>query len=155
MSRQMVRGLTMLALVVALAVMSSVVANGQADRVYAQIPFDFIVGDKTMASGEYSVRALDNAGVALLIKSTDANDKAIRLSNATGPQKIGEARLVFHRYGNTYFLAEVWKPGESSGRELRSSRQERAIKKEFEAVASKSEPNKHGYDEVVILATVR
>jgi hypothetical protein len=66
-----------------------------------------------------------------------------------------EARLVFHRYGNTYFLSQVWMAGSSVGRELRKMRQERAIERELIAIAPKSDLNKPVYEVVEIVATVR
>ncbi len=63
--------------------------------------------------------------------------------------------LVFHRYGNTYFLSQVWMAGSSVGREMRKTRQERAIERERIAVALKSDLNKPVYEVVEIVAAVR
>ncbi|PYX30591.1 MAG: hypothetical protein DMG80_11925 [Acidobacteria bacterium] len=41
-----------------------------------------------------------------------------------------ESNLVFRRYGDQYFLGEVWISGRSTGRELPSSRKERLTKQE-------------------------
>src|SRR6266849_4361455 len=89
MARQILKGLTMLMAIVALAFVSAVAtANGQTrNNVIAQVPFEFIVGDKTLASGEYSVRAVDIAGDALMIRSADAKGQAIRLSVRTELEK--------------------------------------------------------------------
>jgi hypothetical protein len=38
-----------------------------------------------------------------------------------------EARLVFNKYGDTYFLSEVWTPGQSQGGGLSKSKTEREI----------------------------
>jgi len=63
MARQILKGLTMLMLVAGLTLASAVAANGQGgERVIAQVPFDFIVGNKTLASGQYHVRAVNSAG---------------------------------------------------------------------------------------------
>jgi hypothetical protein len=40
-----------------------------------------------------------------------------------------DARLVFHRYGNQYFLHQVWTTDLDSGRELPASKQERSLAK--------------------------
>jgi hypothetical protein len=40
-------------------------------------------------------------------------------------QKTG--KLVFHRYGNEYFLSEVWTPGDEWGHRLSKTRREREI----------------------------
>ena len=36
-------------------------------------------------------------------------------------------KLVFHRYGDTYFLSEVWVTGTTTGRQLFRSRAEREL----------------------------
>ncbi len=56
----------------------------------------------------------------------------VRLSNlivTTNPAKRG--KLVFHRDGNTYFLAEVWSSGYTNGRRLVKSDGEKAAKDEL------------------------
>ena len=44
---------------------------------------------------------------------------------SVGAQK--DAKLVFHRYGNRYFLAEVWASQSDSGYQVRRSRLEREL----------------------------
>ncbi len=156
MAKQILKGLTMLMLVVGLAVASAAVANGQGgNKLIAQVPFDFIVGDKTLASGQYHVQAVNGAGDALSIRSRDAKDQVLCLTDGANPARKGEARLVFHRYGNKYFLAQVWTAGSSVGREMRKTRQERAIERELIALSPKSDLNKPVYEVVEIAATVR
>jgi hypothetical protein len=60
--------------------------------------------------------------------------------------------LVFHRYGELYFLSDIWTAGDASGRRLYKSRQEHAIEKEW-AHPSKREAQA-GYDRVEILGTL-
>jgi hypothetical protein len=159
MARQILKGLTMLMLVVGLALVSAVAVNGQGgEKLIAQVPFDFIVGNKTLASGQYHVLAINNAGDALSIRNADSKDQALSLTDGSGRAKDKnnvEARLVFHRYGNTYFLSQVWMAGASAGRELRQTRQERAIEREMIAIAPRSDLNKPVYEVVEIAATVR
>ena len=44
-------------------------------------------------------------------------------TSANGPQD--KTKLIFHRYGNRYFLAQIWSAGSSRGRELPKSAKER------------------------------
>jgi hypothetical protein len=159
MARQILKGLAMLMLIVGLALVSAVAANGQGgEKLIAQVPFDFIVGNKTLASGQYHVRAVNSAGDALSIRNAESKDQALSLTDGTGSAKDRnnvEARLVFHRCGNTYFLSQVWMAGSSAGRELRKTRQERAIEREMIAIAPRSDLNKPVYEVVEIVATVR
>jgi hypothetical protein len=145
-------------LLLTLALASAVVtANGQSKhKLTANVPFDFIVGDKVLAAGQYQLNAVGIAEDALAIRSTDSKNNAIRLTNTiAASQERRPARLVFHRYGNTYFLSQVWEGGENVGRQLKKSQQERAMQRELSRIASNADSEKCGYEEVVILASVR
>jgi len=150
MKAQIARALAMLMVTLALAAASAVVANGQTQGLRAQVPFDFVVGDKTLRAGEYHVRALSDAGSPIVIRSENG-DRAIQLSyNAQSKDKQLRAKLVFHRYGNTYFLSQVWMSGELTGREIPKTKQERTMERELKAIAA----NGRAYEvvEVVMLA---
>ena len=158
MKKELLKGLTMLTLVVALALATAVVsANAQSsNKVVADIPFEFSVGYKTMPAGEYSVQAVSSAGNALLIQSRDAKTSALRLSDATeGIKNKAHARLVFHRYGERYFLAEVWNGADSTGRQLLKSLEERAIERELASIASTSDEAGTTYEIVEVVAVLR
>ncbi len=156
MKREILKGFTMLALIVALALATAVVsANAQSpNRVMADIPFEFVVGDKTLPAGKYSVTPV-TAGGALAIQKTDGRNSVLRLSDlAERDRNKTHARLVFHRYGQSYFLAEVWN-GESIGRQLRKSRQERAIERELASIPSKSDLAQSTFETIEVVAALR
>ena len=44
-----------------------------------------------------------------------------------GNNAPNEGRLVFNKYGETYFLSQVWTPGYSQGGALTKSKTEREI----------------------------
>jgi hypothetical protein len=161
MKREFLKGFTMLVLVVTLALTLAVVsANGQstANRVVANVPFEFSVGYKTLPAGDYSVRSILSSGNGLLIQSTDGNISALRLSEATRSIKEKpKARLVFHRYGQRYFLAEVWNGVDNAGRQLTKSQEERALASELMLASAKE--NAHAgndlYEIVEVVAILR
>ena len=155
MAKQILKGFTMLALIVGLAFVSAVVsAKGQSTQAVAKVPFEFIVGDKTLPSGQYTVRAVsDTNKAALMIRGKSS---AIRLTNEIQPNpNKTEARLVFHRYGERYFLSEVWMGGDSAGRHLLQSGQERSIERELASLGSRSKLAQNTYEVVEIVATLR
>ena len=153
MARQIAKGLTMLMLLLTMALVTAVAtANGQSQhKLNARIPFEFIVGDKTLAAGQYEVNAVGITQEALAIRGRESNDAVIRLTMTREPKENKPARLVFHRYGNTYFLSEVWEGGDGVGRQLKESAQEKGMKRELSVIAK----NGARYEEVVILASVR
>ena len=96
----------------------------------ASIPFSFNVGDKSFPAGVYRVRQLNPASdrVALEIKSADGRRGKITLTSFVRNARAAErARLVFTRYGEQYFLTEVWTPARDAGLALPTSRSERLL----------------------------
>jgi hypothetical protein len=141
----------MLTLIVAIAFVTAVVsANAQSRTVVANIPFDFSVGDKALPSGEYMVKAVTDNGNALAIHNKQSSKSAIRLSNSIQAPKASEkTKLVFHRYGPRYFLAEVWVSGERIGRQLLKTKEESTIESQLAVVFPKSEQGSFAVVEIV------
>lgn len=98
----------------------------------ANIPFDFSVGEKKLPAGTYLFsRAMQNSGdIVLAITDADGRLKAMRLSNSTQRLRASDkATVVFHHFGDQYFLFQVWRAGETTGREFPKSRSEREIRR--------------------------
>lgn len=90
------------------------------------IPFAFTAGETTLPAGEYRVQKMDGNSAVLLIRCTEPRGAVMVGTHATGggtPQE--QSKLVFHRYGDQYFLSQVWNAGYSSGRELQISHPEK------------------------------
>ena len=130
---------------------SLVSANAQtSSRVYAEIPFDFVVGDKVLNAGKYSVSSGLQDGSALIVRNVKAKGIAIRLtSQLQSRSSKTNARLVFHRYGQTYFLAEVWHGADNTGRALSPSKAERALQRERAFIG------RNNFETVDLIASVR
>ena len=141
MKKQLLKGGVMLVSIVALAFLTALVSNAQSRSRQAggNVPFDFVVGEKTLAAGSYSVGTISiTSADAVLVRSRDGRQKAIRLTNSVSDSaNTRRARLVFHRYGNTYYLTQVWAAGANQGRELSKSKMERA---EMELAKNSSGP---------------
>ncbi len=89
------------------------------------VPFDFQVGDTKFEAGQY--RADLNTGG--IIKLGDVNGPSVAFCatfNVGGNQS--QSKLVFHKYGNHYFLAEVWFARESYGHKVLESKREKEIR---------------------------
>ena len=133
MRKQVVKTLAKVGLLSVMAMFMAVAsAQGQslADGLKANIPFDFTVVDKQMPAGEYSInRAQSTAGDAIL-KISGVKQPATVLSLTSSTQSIDPktvGTLVFHRYGDQYFLFQVWPKGATYGREINKSRVEREV----------------------------
>jgi hypothetical protein len=108
-------------------------AQSLANRPRFNIPFDFAFGEKKLPAGKYAIgRALQNSDdIAMSISDDNGRSKAIVLSNSiTKLDGVKKNTLVFHRYGDQYFLVQVWAAGAATGREFPTSKLEREIKKQ-------------------------
>ena len=104
-------------------------AQGQAGGVRASVPFPFSVNDKTFAPGKYTMVAGSNQ--VRLISATEGKTVAIALANDVSGHLAGaNGRVVFRCYNNRCFLAEVWSPTETNGRQVLTSRAEAESRKE-------------------------
>jgi hypothetical protein len=87
-----------------------------------KIPFAFAVEDVSLPGGEYLVFTVTPER-SIRIVSVDGKHSAIvnTLPNyASSPSE--NSRLVFRRYGNEYFLAQVWTAGQNVARNPLSSK---------------------------------
>lgn len=141
MGRQFVRALAMMTLLVVMSLAAAVVsANGQAStRTVANVPFDFVVGDSELSAGRYQIGNATTSGSGLRITGPEKSvfRLVFNLQQLQAP-KIG--KLVFHRYGNHYFLAEIWNAGERDGRGLLKSRSEKAVERELASTTKQRVP---------------
>ena len=109
-------------------------SNAQAQTVAreqaANIPFSFTVGDKTFEAGSYTIARINprTDPSPLVIKSEDGRTRKIVLTTSVREGKAqGAARLVFNRYGDQYYLAQVWTQSDIAGLEIPRSRSERTL----------------------------
>ena len=121
-------------IIAAFALSVPATASGQTIRLNATVPFDFVVGESVLPAGEYSIQTLDNAGKVVAIRSSSSTGRALVLSNACRSLAASpRTKLVFHRFGDDYFLAQIWVEGNDAGREIPASRREKQLAKDFSA----------------------
>jgi len=109
---------------------------GLSGRVTANIPFDFTVGNKEFKAGQYSVERLfaNNTSDALVIRSADNSDAANFNVNRVSGKGNSQARLIFRRYGNQYFLGQIFDGQGSEGFGLLKSKAERELAKKRDTI---------------------
>ena len=92
----------------------------------ADVPFDFTIGNQDFSAGECTVQAFSTD--VTVIRNLDTRQAKIVLTNAVLAGKTpSEAKLIFHRYGERYFLAQIWTPANVYGRQLPKSKAEREM----------------------------
>jgi hypothetical protein len=110
-----------MALLAALAAM----AQGPSGDVLVNVPFAFVIDSHHMQPGRYVVTKAAN-GVLRIHDTEVAGNQMFLAVHSIESKTPNEAKLVFHRYGDTYFLAEVWN-GNDIGKELPKSKAEKEI----------------------------
>ena len=108
--------------------------------VRATIPFDFSVRGKTLPAGDYEIRRVtDEPGGLIISNLNDRHERMVFETAAVQANKIqNRAEIIFERYGDSYFLSEIFAGGLQTGRELYPSHEERMLKRV--AASNKTEP---------------
>lgn len=137
MKKQLVNMLTKFGFLIVITLVTAVgsaQSQSLAYKLRADIPFDFVVANQKLPAGKYSIgRAIQNSGDSvLLISSVDGRVHAFRWSTAVESRFLKtKGTLVFTRYGDQYFLSQVWPARASTGRQLYKSRSEREIQRKL------------------------
>jgi hypothetical protein len=72
----------------------------------SDVPFAFVLDGRTIQAGLYSIEIRHN-----IVQVLDANYHPVQRTFSNKPQSkvtAAQPRLVFHRYGEKYFLWQVW-----------------------------------------------
>jgi hypothetical protein len=116
----------------AFALLGTMVASAQTLNVKAKIPFSFVVNHATLPAGEYSLNSVDDQGTALAIRNLDSKTTNLALSNAcVSANGASKTKLVFHRYGDRYFLSQIWIAGNDRGREIPPGAREKEMARDY------------------------
>jgi hypothetical protein len=136
MKRKVIKRLTILSLV-SMFTLGAAVASANAQLsipVRAKIPFDFNVGDNKLPAGDYTFSRLSGISDNKVISVRNADDSAHVFQWTFGDQVLtpkNQSTLVFHKYGDQYFLEQIWTGGETEGTLLPESRGERTVRRQI------------------------
>ena len=105
------------------------------DTIVADVPFGFTIRDHTLPAGSYAIRRLDAQPGVMEIRDTDGDRVLLFLTGsaqaAKGPK---QTELIFDRFGDQYFLSEIFEAGNGTGAQVPKSRAERSLEKEIATV---------------------
>lgn len=122
------QGLSVLVLTLALL---PTIAFAQLDSTFlkADVPFAFTVGDRTIPAGACLVRAAGVTRDALWIGNVTDKIGTYVLPLHTNSLKPSERTvMVFHKYGDRYFLSGIVRAGDSAGYQVRESKVEKELR---------------------------
>jgi len=92
----------------------------------ADIPFDFICQQKVLPHGSYRITVLNENAIAIICQDGRFHEISLVESTDTAHGKGG--KLVFHRYGDQYFLSEVQGPAGGVDMQLPTSKSEKQVR---------------------------
>ncbi|MDQ2922296.1 MAG: hypothetical protein M3R52_11905 [Acidobacteriota bacterium] len=136
MKKQAYMIVTMITLMIVAGLSNAKAQSSGCDELKASIPFSFNIGDKTLPAGEYSVRCTNPAVdmKVLRLRSRDGRSSALVQTNNVSGKESATAKLVFNRYGDHYFFAQAWLPGDSTGMQAPTSRSQKQLERELAAI---------------------
>jgi hypothetical protein len=94
----------------------------------ASVPFGFSVGEKAMPAGECVIRTQAGPNV-VAVKCGDNSATFALANNVDEKDRKAPARLIFHRYGDRYYLSQIWPGYGGSGSQLPATAREREMTK--------------------------
>jgi hypothetical protein len=157
MQKQILKAATILGLVVALNITFAAVpaAADSFGSIRVDVPFEFSAGHSIFPAGKYTIRQAGvNSNGAIWITSDDDKTTGVLLTNsAQSVQPRDESVVIFHRYGDQYFLFQVWAVGDTIGLEIPKSSMERQATRAVEV--NKGHSARSGESANVIIAASR
>ena len=113
---------------------SSLILAQESAREVANIPFAFHARETTLPAGRYTICAMNSQGAMRISdKKTGHSIMVPTRGRQSGPDQT--ARLTFHRYGNEYFLSEIWMPQQVDGYTVGKSAREKELSKQPDQLA--------------------
>jgi hypothetical protein len=121
---------TIFTAILLLALASVVVRAQERPILMATVPFPFTVENTTLPAGNYIVSILPPYSMMIKVQSADGHKSVMILAiPSRSLEKSKAVKMVFHRFGNEYFLAQVWEQGSAVHRDLRSGDRARELAK--------------------------
>jgi hypothetical protein len=101
-------------------------ASGQtAKTLRANVKFDFQIGDRIYPAGEYRIESISTDNILQIRSVGDANRTQFIFANHSNASKGQTLKLVFQKYGESYFLTQIFFDSGEWGYSIRPSRRQR------------------------------
>ena len=120
--------LTALVMLVGILAVEARAQTASSQRLTANIPFAFNVGNKTLPAGKYTITLLSSTSdrKVIQLRSADGRSSAMVLTLRVNAKTSENARIVFRRYGDSYFFAQAQLADDPTSLNTPKSRTERA-----------------------------
>lgn len=131
----------MLAVTLVMLPMLAVAQLSSDQKLITNVPFEFTVGNKVVPAGQWTTRRISRNENMLLFSNLNANI-AVASSSLPGESKMTPAKcsLIFHKYGDSYFLVAIKIEGDRANYRFPESKAEAELLSE----------NRPGSEEIVV-----
>ena len=115
------------ALLLVVALMISAPLMQAQSRIRAEVPFAFSMDGAAMPAGHYEIASLSQK--SLVVRNLDNEQgRLVMKSQAVQASGMPHAMLVFHRYGDKYFLSQIWDGRSDLGTAFATSQREKELR---------------------------
>jgi hypothetical protein len=126
------KNIAAIALFIATTFIAVAPAPAQDHRVNATVPFTFTVGDQTLPSGTYTIGSSATNSTLITMRNWDKKVAILSLGQSNQGDRGTDNTLVFHKYGNQYYLSEIRSEGASMHIHFPASKAEKRAKSQVE-----------------------
>ena len=104
-------------------------AQAQSVVMLANIPFEFQMGSKQMPAGDYVIHYAPHL---VTLQQGHGGTAATALTTSTSRAKAPETGILqFNRYGDAYFLSNIWTPYSGDGASFFKSPREKELARQI------------------------
>lgn len=117
-------------------------ASVYGQTVKADIPFAFQAANQTLPAGQYEVSTRNAVPSTVIVRNRESKQALAALVSKAQSQRTPDvSKFIFRRYGDQYFLAQIFIAGRTEGTELIKTKAERRlIKAQRDHLAHNSAP---------------
>jgi hypothetical protein len=126
------KNITAIALFIVATLIAAGPAPAQDHLVKATVPFNFSVGDHALPSGTYTISSEMTSPNLLAIRNWDKKVAILSLGQPNQDSQEYDNTLVFHKYGNQYFLSDIRSEAASMSIHFRATKAEKRARAQVE-----------------------
>jgi len=118
-----------MAFVLGLVTIFAAASASAQSKLYFETQFDFQIGKDKLSAGRYELVRMDYGKYLLKSAATEKARIVVFDVSLANKDKSADQRIVFNRYGETYFLRGMFEKQGAEGRELFESKYEKQIRR--------------------------
>ena len=110
----------------------------QSNGVEAKVPFAFTVGNAALPAGTYTIK-FHSAQLIMITNHAQHRSAALSVFYRDGRKSPNGGQLLFHKYGNQYFLSEVLCDSADMNLKIPDSTKEKKVRLQQAGLVTSSE----------------